>query len=66
MPRQQLPPQIKKITLKNGEVRYHVKENGRVDSITKQRPKPTSDSTPRRKRVTPCATSSPRPLGAPT
>ena len=39
MPRQQLPPQIKKITLKNGKVRYHVKENGRVDSITKQRPK---------------------------
>ena len=39
MPRQQLPPQIKKITLKNGKVRYHVKENGRVDPITKQRPK---------------------------
>lgn len=39
MPRHQLPPQIKKITLKNGKVRYHVKENGRVDSITKQRPK---------------------------
>jgi integrase len=39
MPRQQLPPQIKKITLKNGKVRYHVKENGRVDSTTKQRPK---------------------------
>ena len=33
MPRQQLSPQIKKITLKNGKVRYHVKENGRVDSI---------------------------------
>ena len=39
MPRQQLPLQIKKITLKNGKVRYHVKENGRVDPITKQRPK---------------------------
>ena len=39
MPRQQLPPQIKKITLKNGKVRYHVKENGRVDPVTKQRPK---------------------------
>jgi hypothetical protein len=39
MPRQQLPPQIKKITLKNGNVRYHVKENGRVDPITKRRPK---------------------------
>jgi integrase len=39
MPRQQLPPQIKKITLKNGKVRYHVKENGRVEPITKQRPK---------------------------
>jgi hypothetical protein len=39
MLRQQLPPQIKKITLKNGKVRYHVKENGRVDPITKQRPK---------------------------
>jgi len=39
MARQQLPRYIKKITLKNGQVRYHVKENGRVDSITKQRPK---------------------------
>ena len=39
MPRQQLPPQIKKITLKNGKVRYHVKENGRVDPVIKQRPK---------------------------
>lgn len=39
MPRRQLPPRIKKITLKNGKVRYHVKENGRVNSITKQRPK---------------------------
>ena len=39
MPRQHLPPQIKKITLKNGKVRYHVKENGRVDPITKRRPK---------------------------
>ena len=39
MPRQQLPPQMKKITLRNGKVRYHVKENGRVDPITKQRPK---------------------------
>ena len=39
MPRQQLPLQIKKITLRNGKVRYHVKENGRVDPITKQRPK---------------------------
>lgn len=64
MARQQLPPYIKKITPKNGKVRYHVKENGRADSTPNSAASPTgdstptSDSTPRRKRTTPCATSS--------
>ena len=67
MPRQHLPPQIKKITLKNGKVPATTSRRTAASTRSPNgAPNSTSDSTPRRKRATPCATSSTGQLGAPT